>query len=82
MSHIHGPASVGVNAGVLFPLPLGQLNDFEVTLTPQQVSDLKAGLHYIKRSHQQLFGRRNSRDSFQSSVSNSIVVSGATGFWR
>ena len=30
-AHIHGPAAVGSNAGVIFPLPLGQLNDFEIT---------------------------------------------------
>ena len=77
-AHIHGPAAVGVNAGVLFPLPLGQLNDFEVTLTPQQVSDLKAGLHYIN-VHTSNFLSGEIRGQFQSSVSNSIVVSGATG---
>ena len=78
-AHIHGPAAVGSNAGVLFPLPLGQLNDVEITLTPQQVSDLKAGLDYIN-VHTSNFLSGEIRGQFQSSSSNSIVVSGATGF--
>ncbi|HET6670406.1 MAG TPA: PQQ-dependent sugar dehydrogenase, partial [Pyrinomonadaceae bacterium] len=78
-AHIHGPAAVGSNAGVLFPLPLGQLNDFELTLTPQQVADLKAGLHYIN-VHTSNFTNGEIRGQFGTSSTDSIVVSGATSF--
>lgn len=78
-AHIHGPAAVGSNAGVIFPLPLGQLNDFEITLTPQQVTDLKSGLHYVN-VHTSNFMNGEIRGQFQSSASVSVVVSGATSF--
>ena len=78
-AHIHVPAAAGSNAGVLFPLPLGQLSDFEITLTPQQVADLKAGLHYIN-VHTSNFMNGEIRGQFGSSAAASIVVSGATSF--
>ncbi|HLA12067.1 MAG TPA: CHRD domain-containing protein [Pyrinomonadaceae bacterium] len=47
-AHIHGPAAAGTNANILFQLPLGSpLNNFQIGLLPQQVADLKEGLHYI-----------------------------------
>jgi uncharacterized protein (TIGR03118 family) len=46
-AHIHGPAGPGVNAPVIFPLPNGQVSNFMITLTPAQLADLKAGLHYV-----------------------------------
>jgi hypothetical protein len=46
-AHIHGPAAAGVSAPPIFPLPLGQLSDFSITLTAAQVQDLKNGLFYI-----------------------------------
>jgi CHRD domain-containing protein/Calx-beta domain-containing protein len=46
-AHIHGPAPAGTAAGVLFPLPTGQVNDFQITLTSQQVQNLKDGLLYV-----------------------------------
>jgi hypothetical protein len=46
-AHIHGPAPPGVNAGVLIPLPLGQISNLQLTLTPQQVGFLQAGQLYI-----------------------------------
>ena len=78
-AHIHGPAAPGSTAGALFPLPLGQLNDFEIKLSPQQVIDLKAGLHYIN-VHTSNFMSGEIRGQFGSSPATSIVVSGATGF--
>jgi hypothetical protein len=54
-AHIHGPAGVGVNAGVVFPLPLGNLKISMVgPLTPAQEADLNAGLYYIN-VHTDLF---------------------------
>ena len=48
--HIHGPASVGTNAGVVIPFT-GDLNAQpimgEVTVTPAQYADLAAGLYYV-----------------------------------
>jgi hypothetical protein len=47
-AHIHGPAAVGVNANVLFPLPLGTPKlGFIGPLTDQQIADLDAGLWYV-----------------------------------
>jgi hypothetical protein len=48
--HIHGPAPVGQNAGVVIPFP-GNLTAQpilgETTLTPAQYADLAAGLYYV-----------------------------------
>lgn len=46
-AHIHTPAPRGKNAPVVFPFPLGQLDNFQITLTPAQVQDLKNGLFYV-----------------------------------
>jgi hypothetical protein len=49
-AHIHGPAPVGQNAGVLIPFT-GNLNaqpiTGETTITPAQYADLAAGLYYV-----------------------------------
>ncbi|HEV7903953.1 MAG TPA: DUF4394 domain-containing protein, partial [Pyrinomonadaceae bacterium] len=47
MAHIHGFAVPGANAPVIFPLPNGTFGDFQITLTPTQVRNLKAGLIYF-----------------------------------
>lgn len=46
-AHIHGPAIPGVNAPVLFPLPVGQVTNANFTLTPAQVSTLTNELFYF-----------------------------------
>lgn len=52
-AHIHGSALPGTNAPILFPLPIplgvtsGEVDDFAITLTPAQITDLKAGLFYF-----------------------------------
>lgn len=47
-AHIHGPAPVGTNAGILISLPTGSFSNFSLgTLTPAQIADLKAGLWYV-----------------------------------
>ncbi|MEP6921315.1 MAG: PQQ-dependent sugar dehydrogenase [bacterium] len=76
-AHIHGPAPVGTNAGVIFPLPLGQLSDFPITLTPAQVSDLKNGLHYVN-VHTSIFPSGEIRGQFQSPATANVVTFGAT----
>jgi len=38
-AHIHGPAAIGTNAPILFPLPLGTVNDFAFSPTAQQVTE-------------------------------------------
>ncbi len=76
-AHIHGPASPGVNAGVLFPLPSGQISDFEITLTAQQVADLKNGLLYVN-VHTGNFLTGEIRGQFQTSADSSAFVFGAT----
>lgn len=48
--HIHGPAAVGQNAGVVIPFT-GDMNAQpvmgETTITPAQYADLAAGLYYV-----------------------------------
>lgn len=47
-AHFHGPAEPGVNAAVLFPLPLGNPKNGTIgPLTSQQLSDLTTGRLYI-----------------------------------
>lgn len=46
-AHIHGPAIPGVNAAVVFPLPLGQVTSATFTLTPAQVLTLTNELFYF-----------------------------------
>lgn len=47
-AHIHGPAPIGENAGVIFTLPLGSPKIGTVgPLTPAQEDDLLAGLWYV-----------------------------------
>jgi hypothetical protein len=53
LSHIHGPAPVGVNAPVLFPFTgvpaatTGSIPQQTFTLTPAQVTELESGLYYM-----------------------------------
>ena len=48
--HIHGPAPMGANAGVVIPFA-GNLNAQpvmgEMTVTPAQYADMAAGLYYV-----------------------------------
>ncbi|MBD8525423.1 CHRD domain-containing protein [Pseudomarimonas arenosa] len=51
-AHIHGPAPIGVNAGVIFGLgnsgaTSGTLGPLEFAVNAQQAADLKAGLWYF-----------------------------------
>jgi aldose sugar dehydrogenase len=46
-AHVHEPAGPGQTAPPAFDLPSGNFKDFQVTLAPQQVADLKAGLFYV-----------------------------------
>jgi len=46
-AHIHGPAAAGVNAPIIFPLPLGNpINNFIINPNAQQVATLRAGQLY------------------------------------
>lgn len=47
-AHIHGPAPIGVNAGVQFALPLGSPKIGTLgPLTAPQVTDLSNGFYYV-----------------------------------
>lgn len=48
-AHIHGPAPVGVNAGVIFGLPLGtpKIGTIAIPLTLIQITQITAGQWYI-----------------------------------
>jgi uncharacterized repeat protein (TIGR01451 family) len=76
-AHIHGPAPVGANAGVFFPLPLGQISDFNINLTPTQAQNLKDGLLYVN-VHSATFPNGEIRGQFQTSATASSFQFGAT----
>ena len=46
-AHIHGPAGVGVNAGVQIALPNGSPIDVDLAITPAQVAMLQGGQMYF-----------------------------------
>lgn len=46
-AHIHGPAAPGVNASVVFPLPIGQVTNAVFSVTPAQVATLTNELFYF-----------------------------------
>ena len=79
VAHIHGPASLGVSAPAVFPLPLGQVDDFQITLTPAQVQDLKNGLLYIN-VHSGNFPNGEIRGQFASALSNSSIQFSASSY--
>ena len=78
-AHIHGPATLGVSAPAIFPLPLGQISDFEINLTPAQVQNLKNGLFYIN-VHSSNFLTGEIRGQFASSLSAQSVQFGASSY--
>jgi len=78
-AHIHGPAAPGVSAAPIFPLPLGQISDFAITLTPAQVQDLKNGLFYVN-VHSSSFPAGEIRGQFGLSPSSSSVQFNATSY--
>ena len=78
-AHIHGPALPGVSAPPVFPLPLGQISDFEINLTPARVQDLKNGLLYVN-VHSSNFPAGEIRGQFGSSLSAESVQFGATSY--
>src|SRR4030095_8001424 len=78
-AHIHGPAAVGVTGPVLFPLPQGQVNDFEISLTPTQAQDLKNGLWYVN-VHTSNFTNGEIRGQFASSTSASSIQFNGTKY--
>ncbi|MBA2528208.1 MAG: PQQ-dependent sugar dehydrogenase [Pyrinomonadaceae bacterium] len=78
-AHIHGPAAPGNTAPPIFQLPLGQVTDFQISLTAAQVQDLESGLHYIN-VHSSMFTGGEIRGQFQTLPSASIVGLGANAF--
>ncbi len=76
-AHIHGPAAPGSTAGVLFPIPTGQISDFKITLTAAQAQNLKNGLLYIN-VHSGNFPNGEIRGQFGTSASASTLQFGAT----
>ena len=78
-AHIHGPAVPGVSGPVLFPLPNGQVSDFEITLLPGQSQDLKNGLWYVN-VHSSNFTNGEIRGQFQSTPPANSVQFNATNY--
>jgi uncharacterized repeat protein (TIGR01451 family) len=79
-AHIHGPALAGSNAPILFPLPEGQVTDFEISLTPDQVQDLRDGKFYIN-VHSSNFPNGEIRGQFASPASASSVQFGSASYF-
>ena len=79
-AHIHGPAAPGVSAAPVFHLPLGQISDFQITLTPSQVQDLKNGLLYLN-VHSSNFPAGEIRGQFGLSPSLSSIQFNATSYF-
>ena len=71
-AHIHGPAAVGESAPPVFDLPDGVFENVQISLTPQQVSDLKAGLFYVN-VHTQNFPAGEIRGQFGAAGQSSAV---------
>ncbi|HYH85796.1 MAG TPA: PQQ-dependent sugar dehydrogenase, partial [Pyrinomonadaceae bacterium] len=72
LAHIHGPASPGQSAPPIFDLPNGDFGDFQITLTPEQVSDLKAGKLYVN-VHSTPFPAGEIRGQFGAVAQPSVV---------
>src|SRR4029078_7490948 len=78
-AHIHGPGMLAVSAPALFPLPLGQISDFQISMTPAQVQDLKNDLFYIS-VHSSNFPTGEIRGQFASSLSSMSMQFSATRY--
>lgn len=78
-AHIHGPAPAGVSGAVVFPLPLGQINDFEIELTSTQAQQLKDGLLYVN-IHSSNFTAGEIRGQFLTQASASSLQFGAATY--
>lgn len=78
-AHIHGPGASGVIAPILFPLPNGNVSDFQITLTPTDVSDLKNGLLYIN-VHSANFPNGEIRGQFGTSASGTSLQFSAASY--
>jgi uncharacterized repeat protein (TIGR01451 family) len=78
-AHIHGPAGPGTSAPPVFPLPLGQISDFPINMTPSQVQDLKNGLLYVN-VHSSNFPAGEIRGQFGLSPSLSSIQFHATRY--
>lgn len=78
-AHIHGAGAPGVSAPVLFPLPNGQVSDFEIALAPGQADDLKSGLWYVN-VHTTNFPNGEIRGQLGSTPSASSVQLSATKY--
>jgi uncharacterized repeat protein (TIGR01451 family) len=78
-AHIHGPAAVGVAGPVLFPLPNGQVSDFDIALSPGQATDLKNGLWYAN-VHSNNFINGEIRGQFSSTPATSSFQFSATQY--
>jgi hypothetical protein len=78
-AHIHGPGAVGVPGPILFPLPNGQVNDFEIALSPGQATDLKNGLWYAN-VHSSNFVNGEIRGQFSSTPTTSSLQLNASHY--
>lgn len=83
-AHIHGPAAAGVNAPILFELPLGSSKSGTWTYPEASEADILAGTMYVN-VHTTLFPNGEIRGQIlpQSNVQNMILTAGTQtdGTW-
>lgn len=62
-AHIHAPAPAGSNTPPVFNLPVGTFNEYPITLTAAQATQLEGGLWYVN-VHTENFGNGEIRGQF------------------
>ncbi|PYS25266.1 MAG: hypothetical protein DMF72_02205, partial [Acidobacteria bacterium] len=78
-AHVHGAGAPGVIAPILFPLPLGNVSDFSISLTTTDVSNLKNGLFYVN-VHSANFPNGEIRGQFGTSAAASSLQFNAANY--
>ncbi|PWT89141.1 MAG: hypothetical protein C5B55_11885, partial [Blastocatellia bacterium] len=78
-AHIHGPGAAGAIAPVLFTLPQGNIGEFSISLSPNDVQNLKNGLLYVD-IHSNAVPTGEIRGQFATSASASSVQFNAASY--
>jgi glucose/arabinose dehydrogenase len=77
VAHIHGPATATQSAPPIFDLPAGNFTDYQISLTPQQINDLKDGLFYVN-VHSMMFPAGEIRGQFNVAAAPALALLNVT----